>query len=40
MALPNVMCVGGTWMMDKDWIRNGDWQRIQETTAAALELLR
>ena len=39
MALPNVMCVGGTWMMDKDWIRNGDWRRIQEATAQALELL-
>ncbi|MCY1368721.1 2-dehydro-3-deoxy-phosphogluconate aldolase [compost metagenome] len=39
MALANVMCVGGSWMLDKAWIRNGDWQRIQECSAQALELL-
>jgi 2-dehydro-3-deoxyphosphogluconate aldolase/(4S)-4-hydroxy-2-oxoglutarate aldolase len=39
MALANVMCVGGSWMLDKEWIRNGDWQRIQEATAEALALL-
>jgi 2-dehydro-3-deoxyphosphogluconate aldolase/(4S)-4-hydroxy-2-oxoglutarate aldolase len=39
MALANVMCVGGTWMMDKEWIRKGDWQRIQECSAEALALL-
>ncbi|MFC5699282.1 bifunctional 4-hydroxy-2-oxoglutarate aldolase/2-dehydro-3-deoxy-phosphogluconate aldolase [Pseudomonas sp. GCM10022186] len=39
MALNNVMCVGGSWMLDKAWVRNGDWQRIRETTAEALALL-
>ncbi|WP_280323299.1 bifunctional 4-hydroxy-2-oxoglutarate aldolase/2-dehydro-3-deoxy-phosphogluconate aldolase [Pseudomonas sp. BN102] len=39
MALANVMCVGGSWMLDKEWIRNGDWQRIQECSAEALALL-
>ncbi|BAN47196.1 bifunctional 4-hydroxy-2-oxoglutarate aldolase/2-dehydro-3-deoxy-phosphogluconate aldolase [Metapseudomonas resinovorans] len=39
MAQPNVMCVGGSWMMDKDWVRRGDWQRIQDVTAEALALL-
>ncbi|MNQ53379.1 2-dehydro-3-deoxy-phosphogluconate aldolase [compost metagenome] len=39
MALANVMCVGGSWMLDKDWIRKGDWQRIQECSAEALALL-
>jgi hypothetical protein len=33
MALKNVMCVGGSWMLDPEWIKNGDWARIQEVTA-------
>jgi len=39
MAQPNVMCVGGTWMLDSAWIREGDWQRVQQTSAEALQLL-
>ena len=39
MALKNVMCVGGSWMLDSEWIKNGDWARIQECTAEALALL-
>lgn len=39
MALPNVMCVGGTWMMDSAWVRAGDWARIEAATAEALKLL-
>ena len=38
MALPNVMCVGGTWMIDNEWVRNGDWNRITEATAEAMAL--
>ncbi|WP_328803658.1 bifunctional 4-hydroxy-2-oxoglutarate aldolase/2-dehydro-3-deoxy-phosphogluconate aldolase [Aquipseudomonas ullengensis] len=39
LAQPNVMCVGGTWMMDRAWIRQGDWARIQAASAEALQLL-
>jgi 2-dehydro-3-deoxyphosphogluconate aldolase/(4S)-4-hydroxy-2-oxoglutarate aldolase len=39
MALANVMCVGGTWMINRDWIRQGEWARIRSATAQALELL-
>lgn len=39
MALANVMCVGGTWMFDSEWVRNGDWARIQQCSAEALQLL-
>ncbi|TDF78367.1 bifunctional 4-hydroxy-2-oxoglutarate aldolase/2-dehydro-3-deoxy-phosphogluconate aldolase [Pseudomonas sp. H9] len=39
MALPNVMCVGGTWMLNSDWIKNGEWSRITECSAQAMELL-
>jgi 2-dehydro-3-deoxyphosphogluconate aldolase/(4S)-4-hydroxy-2-oxoglutarate aldolase len=39
MALANVMCVGGTWMFDSQWVKNGDWDRIQQCSAEALQLL-
>jgi len=39
MAQPNVMCVGGSWMLDSSWIKNRDWGRIQECSAQALALL-
>ena len=38
MAQPNVMCAGGTWMIDNAWVKNGDWGRIQEATAQAMAL--
>ncbi|MCG4454750.1 MULTISPECIES: bifunctional 4-hydroxy-2-oxoglutarate aldolase/2-dehydro-3-deoxy-phosphogluconate aldolase [unclassified Pseudomonas] len=39
MALANVMCVGGTWMFDSEWVKQGDWARIQQCSAEALQLL-
>ncbi|WP_296253639.1 bifunctional 4-hydroxy-2-oxoglutarate aldolase/2-dehydro-3-deoxy-phosphogluconate aldolase [Pseudomonas sp. UBA4194] len=39
IAQGNVMCVGGTWMLDSAWIKNRDWARIQECSAEALALL-
>lgn len=39
MALPNVMCVGGTWMLDSAWIERGDWAEIERQSADALARL-
>ena len=39
MALSNVMCVGGTWMLDSGWIKNREWSRIEACSAEALALL-
>lgn len=39
MALANVMCVGGTWMFDSQWVEQGDWARIQQCSSDALQLL-
>jgi len=38
LALPNVGCVGGSWLTPKDALANGDWARVTElaTQAAAL----
>jgi 2-dehydro-3-deoxyphosphogluconate aldolase / (4S)-4-hydroxy-2-oxoglutarate aldolase len=38
MALPNVMCVGGSWMLDSAWIKNGDWAKVQAASAEAVAL--
>lgn len=35
LALPNVVCVGGTWMLDKELIANKDWQAIEELARQA-----
>ena len=29
LALPNVICVGGSWVMPADAIASGDWKRIE-----------
>ena len=38
MAQPNVMCVGGSWMLDNAWIKNGEWARIEAASVEALAL--
>ena len=30
LALPNVVCVGGSWLVPRDALRQGDWSRITE----------
>lgn len=38
LALPNVGCVGGTWLTPSDAVRAGDWDRIRGLAAEAAEL--
>jgi 2-dehydro-3-deoxyphosphogluconate aldolase/(4S)-4-hydroxy-2-oxoglutarate aldolase len=38
LALPNVMCVGGTWMLDSAWIQSGDWAAVEQASREALAL--
>lgn len=40
LALPNVRCVGGSWVAPKDAIAAGDWQRVTALARAAAELPR
>lgn len=37
LALPNVACVGGSWLAPKDAVANGEWDRITEIAARACE---
>lgn len=38
LSLDNVICVGGTWMLDKELIANKDWQAIEALARQASEL--
>ncbi len=40
LAQPNVLCIGGSWMLDKAWIAAGDWTRVRETAARAAQIVR
>ena len=35
LALPNVVCVGGSWLVPPDALLRGDWARITQLAAAA-----
>lgn len=30
LALPNVVCVGGSWLVPRDALRQGDWARVTD----------
>ncbi|WP_106402077.1 bifunctional 4-hydroxy-2-oxoglutarate aldolase/2-dehydro-3-deoxy-phosphogluconate aldolase [Actinocorallia populi] len=38
LALPNVPCVGGTWLTPADAVASGDWARIEKLAAEAAAL--
>jgi 2-dehydro-3-deoxyphosphogluconate aldolase / (4S)-4-hydroxy-2-oxoglutarate aldolase len=38
LALPNVGCVGGTWLTPHDAVAAGDWQRVTRLAAEAASL--
>ncbi|WP_055613200.1 bifunctional 4-hydroxy-2-oxoglutarate aldolase/2-dehydro-3-deoxy-phosphogluconate aldolase [Streptomyces phaeochromogenes] len=38
LALPNVLCVGGSWMLPPDAIASGDWARVETLAREAASL--
>ncbi|MEV6105872.1 bifunctional 4-hydroxy-2-oxoglutarate aldolase/2-dehydro-3-deoxy-phosphogluconate aldolase [Streptomyces sp. NPDC051940] len=38
LALPNVACVGGSWMVPADALAAGDWARVEKLAAEAASL--
>ncbi|MFI8293639.1 bifunctional 4-hydroxy-2-oxoglutarate aldolase/2-dehydro-3-deoxy-phosphogluconate aldolase [Streptomyces sp. NPDC085614] len=38
LALPNVACVGGTWMLPTDALASRDWARVESLARRAAEL--
>ncbi|MGQ7793338.1 bifunctional 4-hydroxy-2-oxoglutarate aldolase/2-dehydro-3-deoxy-phosphogluconate aldolase [Faunimonas sp. B44] len=35
LALPNVVCVGGSWVVPKEAVAGGDWKRIERLARSA-----
>lgn len=40
LALPNVGCVGGSWVVPNDAIQAGDWNRVEQLAREAAQLKR
>ncbi len=40
LAQPNVVCIGGSWMVPGNWIANGEWDKVRETSAKAAAIVR
>ncbi len=37
---PNVVCIGGSWMVNDAWVRGGEWDKIKASAAAAAAIVR
>jgi 2-dehydro-3-deoxyphosphogluconate aldolase/(4S)-4-hydroxy-2-oxoglutarate aldolase len=35
LALPSVLCVGGSWMVPKGWLADGAWGKVRESARRA-----
>jgi 2-dehydro-3-deoxyphosphogluconate aldolase/(4S)-4-hydroxy-2-oxoglutarate aldolase len=38
LALPNVLCVGGSWVAPAKAVQAGDWERVRSLAAEAAAL--
>jgi 2-dehydro-3-deoxyphosphogluconate aldolase/(4S)-4-hydroxy-2-oxoglutarate aldolase len=39
LAQPNVPCIGGSWMVPKDWLAAGDYDKVRDASAKAAALV-
>ena len=39
LALPNVFCIGGSWILPKEAIANGDWETVTRLAKEASSLM-
>jgi len=39
LAQPNVLCIGGSWMLRQDWIENGAWDQVQASADKAAQVI-
>ncbi|MCD7097271.1 bifunctional 4-hydroxy-2-oxoglutarate aldolase/2-dehydro-3-deoxy-phosphogluconate aldolase [Stenotrophomonas sp. MMGLT7] len=40
LAQPNVVCVGGSWMVPRNWLAEGRWDQVKASAAAAAAIVR
>lgn len=39
LAQPNVLCIGGSWMVPKDWLAAGEWDKVRDSAAKAAAIV-
>ena len=39
LTQPNVICIGGSWMLPKRWVEDGEWDRIEACAAKAAAIV-
>ncbi|AAO28222.1 bifunctional 4-hydroxy-2-oxoglutarate aldolase/2-dehydro-3-deoxy-phosphogluconate aldolase [Xylella fastidiosa subsp. fastidiosa] len=40
LAQPNVICIGGSWMVPKDWLVQGHWDNIKNSSSKAAAIIQ
>jgi 2-dehydro-3-deoxyphosphogluconate aldolase/(4S)-4-hydroxy-2-oxoglutarate aldolase len=40
LAQPNVLCVGGSWMVAREWLIAGDWDKVRAAARDAAGIAR
>ena len=40
LSQPNVLCIGGSWMVPKDWLAQGQWDKVKASSAKAASIVR
>lgn len=40
LVQPNVVCIGGSWMVPKDWLAQGEWSKVRDSAAKAAAIVR
>ncbi len=40
LSQKNVVCIGGSWMVQDAWIRNGQWDEVKQSAAAAAAIVK
>lgn len=39
LAQPNVLCIGGSWMVPKEWLAAGEWDKVRDSAAKAAAIV-
>lgn len=39
LSQPNVLCIGGSWMVPRDWLAKGEWHKVRDSAAAAAKIV-
>lgn len=40
LSQPNVVCIGGSWMVPKNWIQASDWNAVRDSAARAAQIVQ